>query len=88
MFKTLLFVLATLFWRHMLLPQWLSLLMLNFPGILDEVLILAVFVYWLGPHDVLYSTAHFYKTWVQPKLQPLLEQYAPHLSVSAAKKDD
>ena len=32
-----LFLLTTLlFWRHMMLPAWLSLLLFNFPGLLDE----------------------------------------------------
>ena len=81
------FVVATLFWRHMLLPSWVSLLLLNFPGILDEVLILAAFIYWLGPADVAYSVHHTYQKWVLPKVEPLLEVYAPALVQPKAKKE-
>ena len=60
---------ATLFWRHAMLPSWLSFLLLNLPGVIDEFLILVIFVYWVGPYDVAYSMQHFYLTWVQPKAQ-------------------
>ena len=33
----------------MMLPAWLSLLLLNMPGLYDEALIMGTFVYWLGP---------------------------------------
>jgi hypothetical protein len=66
-------LLATLFWRHMMLPTWMSLLLLNLPGVIDELLILAVFVYWVGPSDVLYSVQHFYRSWVEPKARPYIE---------------
>ena len=81
------FVISTLFWRHMLLPTWVSVLLLNFPGILDEVLIVAAFVYWLGPADVAYSVQHTYKTWVLPKVEPLIEAYVPALAQPKAKKE-
>jgi len=83
-----LFVLASsLFWRHMMLPAWLSLLLLNFPGVLDEVLILGLFVYWVGPNDVLYSLKHGYVTWVKPKVDPYIEQFVVR-SVPTSKKED
>jgi hypothetical protein len=78
---------SSLFWRHMMLPAWLSLLLLNFPGVLDELFILGLFVYWVGPQDVLYSVKHAYKTWVQPKLEPYIEQLVGP-AVTAAKKED
>ena len=45
----------TLYCRHMMLPAWLSILLLNMPGLFDEALIIAAFVYWVGPMDVFYS---------------------------------
>jgi len=64
-----------LFWRHMMLPTWLSLLLLNIPGLYDEVAIVALVVWWIGPHDVAYSCKHAYKQWVLPKVQPYIELY-------------
>jgi len=64
-----------LFWRHMMLPQWLSLLLLNIPGLYDEVAIVSLVVWWIGPHDVGYSCKHAYKQWVLPKVQPYIEAY-------------
>jgi len=78
-------VLASLFWRHAMLPGWMSMLLFNFPGLIDEVLIVGVFVYWVGPQDVIYSLKHAYTTWVEPKVGPYIEQI---LGPSAAKKDD
>jgi len=66
-------VLATLFWRHHMLPSWMSLLLLNLPGVVDELLILLVFVYWVGPSDVMYSVKHFYDGWVEPKARPYIQ---------------
>ena len=69
------FVISTLFWRHMLLPTWVSVLLLNFPGILDEVLIVAAFVYWLGPADVAYSVRHLERGCC--RVEPLIERTCP-----------
>lgn len=66
---------AGLFWRHMMLPSWLSMLLLNLPGLWDEVALLALLVYWIGPHDVMYSLKHFYAQYVWPKLEPHVAQY-------------
>ena len=66
-------LLWTLVFRHAMLPLPLQFLTLNAPGLLDESLIVAAFVYWLGPQDVLYSLTHFYKVWVEPKAQPYIE---------------
>jgi len=76
---------ATLFWRHAMLPSWLSLLLLNLPGVIDEFLILAIFVYWVGPYDVAYSMQHFYLTWVQPKAQPYIEMVKPMIGAVSAE---
>lgn len=67
-------VLATLFWRHAMLPSWMSFFLFNLPGVVDELLILAFFVYWVGPYDVLYSLQHFYRSWVEPKARPYVDQ--------------
>ena len=86
-----LFLLTTLlFWRHMMLPAWLSLLLFNFPGLLDECCIVGAFVYWVGPMDTFYSLKHAYVTWVQPKIAPYIEQYVSSVSggVSSKKKED
>lgn len=71
----LIVVCSSLFARHHFLPSALSLLLLNLPGIYDEVLILGLFVYWVGPKDVFYSLKHFSKQWVMPKLEPYLVDY-------------
>jgi len=76
---------ATLFWRHAMLPAWLSFMLLNMPGLVDELLILAIFVYWVGPYDVAYSIQHFYKSWVQPKAQPYLDMI---MTQAKKKKED
>ena len=67
-------LLATLFWRHAMLPSWMSFFLLNLPGMVDEILILLVFVYWVGPYDVLYSLQHFYHSWVEPRARPYVDQ--------------
>ena len=54
--------------------RWLSLLLLNMPGLYDEALIIGAFVYWLGPQDVAYSARHTWRVWIQPKVGPYLEQ--------------
>ena len=83
-----LFVLcASLFWRHMMLPTWLSVLMFNFPGLWDEALILAAFVYWIGPKDVTYSLKHAYVTWVMPKVQPYIDEYLGPAAAGKAKAE-
>ena len=48
--------------------------LLNLPGMVDEVVILLVFVYWVGPYDVLYSLQHFYHSWVEPRARPYVDQ--------------
>ena len=59
-------------------------------GLLDEAVILAAFVYWVGPQDVLYSLKHAYVTWVQPKLEPILrDTFGTHATAAMPKaKDD
>lgn len=42
-------VLAVLAWRHLMLPSFLSLLLLNLPGLYDELLIVSGVVWWIGP---------------------------------------
>jgi len=86
-------LLGVLFWRHFLLPGWLSAILLNFGGVYDELLILFVFAKWLGPTNVLYSITHFYDVWVRPKLQPhidkarvLLSQQQPGKPMAPAKE--
>jgi len=61
-------VLAVLAWRHLMLPSFLSLLLLNLPGLYDELLIVSGVVWWIGPQDVMYSMKHFYIMWVLPQL--------------------
>ena len=71
-----------------MLPAWLSLLLLNFPGLIDECLIMCGFVYWVGPQDVFYSLKHGYVQWVAPKVEPLIEQYlGTTVGQSKDKKD-
>jgi hypothetical protein len=74
---------AVLFWRHMMLPAWLSMLLLNMPGIYDELAIVGACVYWIGPQDVAYSLKHFYKTWLGPRVEPYAEQYLGAMGVKA-----
>jgi len=68
-------LMVVLFWRQMMLPAWLSMLLLNLPGVYDEIAIGAAVVYWVGPQDVFYSLQHFYNTWAEPRLRPYIESY-------------
>lgn len=77
-------VLALLFWRHMMLPAWLSMLLLNLPGLYDELAIVAGVVYWIGPQDVLFSAKHFNRQWVQPLVRTYLGIDLDHLDISQA----
>lgn len=38
---------TVLFWRHAVLPAWLSLLLFNLPGLYDELALVLGFVYWV-----------------------------------------
>ena len=77
-------VLALLFWRHLMLPAWLSMLLLNLPGLYDELAIVAGVVYWIGPQDVLFSAKHFNRQWVQPLVRTYLGIDLDHLDISQA----
>ena len=83
-------VLALLFWRHMMLPAWLSMLLLNLPGLYDELAIVAGVVYWIGPQDVLFSAKHFHRQWVQPLVRTYLgielDKWDPSEAYSSALK--
>jgi len=61
-------VVGALLWRHLMLPSWLSLFLLNMPGLYDELLILTGVVYWIGPNDVFFSLRHLHVQWVLPLL--------------------
>merc|ERR1719443_1174650 len=73
-------LMSFLFWRHMMLPAWLSLLLFNFSGLLDECCIIGAYVYMVGPRDTVYSLKHAYAIWVQPKIAPYIEQYVSSVS--------
>ena len=64
---------AILFWRQLLLPAWISILLLNFEGLYDEFIICALFVHWVGPRDVYHSSGHFYRVWLEPRIDPYAE---------------
>ena len=80
-------VLALLFWRHMMLPAWLSLLLLNLPGLYDELAIVVGVVYWIGPQDVLFSAKHFNRQWVQPLVRTYLGIDLDHLDILQASSN-
>jgi len=65
-------------------------LMMNLPGVLDEIAILGLFARWVGPTDVMYSVTHFYEVWVQKHVQPHLDTVRRLVEpyVSKAKKQD
>ncbi len=65
-----------------------QLLLLNFPGLLDETLILGAFIYWVGPKDVAYSLKHGYQTWVAPRIEPYIEQYMQAVGATSKKKEE
>ena len=80
---------VSLFWRHFLVPKWLAVLMLNFTGVYDELIIVFLFVKWVGPSDVYYSALHSYKMWLEPKVGVYVDQLraaaAPYLSQITSK---
>ena len=83
-----LFILSTcLFWRHML-PMWHSIFLLNMPGLVDECAILALFVYWVGPQDTLYSLKHAYTMWIGPRVEPYIEAYLGPTWLAPKKKEE
>jgi GTPase SAR1 family protein len=88
MLKVALLVIS-LFWRHFLVPKWLAVLMLNFTGVYDELIIVFLFVKWVGPSDVYYSALHSYKMWLEPKVGVYVDQLraaaAPYLSQITSK---
>ena len=82
-------LIVSLFWRHFLVPKWLAVLMLNFTGVYDELIIVFLFVKWVGPSDVYYSALHSYKMWLEPKVGVYVDQLraaaAPYLSQITSK---
>merc|ERR1719198_1181809 len=67
-------LLAFLFWRAYLIPNFVGkYLLFNFTGAWDEIILLLLFVFWLGPGDVWYSIEHLIDTWVRPNIPPLLD---------------
>jgi len=69
--------------RNMMMPSFIQLFLGNiFSSLLDELLILAAVVYYLGPQDVLYSLKHGYATWVEPKVGPYVESIAGPVTAS------
>lgn len=77
---------AILFWRQLLLPAWISILLLNFEGLYDEFIICALFVHWVGPRDVYHSSGHFYRVWLEPRIDPYVQQYLAPLIPALAKE--
>jgi len=64
----LFFVFAFLFWRQYLLPGWVSaFFLLNLNGPIDEVMCVALVVWWIGPSDVYYSCEYVWNCWLRPK---------------------
>jgi len=47
----------------------LAMLMVNLYTVFDEVLIIALFVTYVGPQDLKNSLRHFHNTWVEPRFQ-------------------
>eukprot|EP00928_Gymnodinium_smaydae_P090118 TRINITY_DN73967_c0_g1_i1.p1 TRINITY_DN73967_c0_g1~~TRINITY_DN73967_c0_g1_i1.p1 ORF type:complete len:441 (+),score=99.65 TRINITY_DN73967_c0_g1_i1:37-1359(+) len=67
-------MLAFLFWRSCMVPEWMStFFLLNYPGPLDEIIFCIVFVYVVGPTDVWYSVQHFYRIWIKPKVDDIMK---------------
>ena len=70
-------VLGFLFYRSALLPDWLSVLLLNVPYTsIDEVLILMLFVGVVGPHKCKYSLVFFFEQWVQPRVEEFVSRFS------------
>jgi len=86
MFKLCLLLVA-MFWRAYLLPTFLGYMLLNLPGVYDEVLILVLFAKWLGPKEVLYSAQHFLHQYVLPHTKPYTDQIAEKLGQAKPKAD-
>ena len=74
---------------NFVVPKWLAVLMLNFTGVYDELIIVFLFVKWVGPSDVYYSALHSYKMWLEPKVGVYVDQLraaaAPYLSQITSK---
>eukprot|EP00928_Gymnodinium_smaydae_P016894 TRINITY_DN16409_c0_g1_i1.p2 TRINITY_DN16409_c0_g1~~TRINITY_DN16409_c0_g1_i1.p2 ORF type:complete len:470 (-),score=110.40 TRINITY_DN16409_c0_g1_i1:149-1510(-) len=69
---------AFFFGRSYLVPAWMSsFVLMNLPGPLDELVYFALFVYWVGPTDVMYSLRHFYAVWIKPKVTQLTASALP-----------
>jgi len=60
--------------RAWFMPELISRLFLNMSGIWDEVASILFLVYWIGPHDVMYSCCHLYEVWLElwAWLKPLI----------------
>ena len=63
-----------LFFRAFMLPGWMGMLLLNFDGMLDELVLIGVVVWLIGTQDVTYSLKHVYDMWIKPRIGPLHDQ--------------
>lgn len=61
-------------WRTMMLPDWVSILLLNIPyTLVDELLFLTFLMALIGPVKCKYSLLFFYEQWIQPYTDRVLE---------------
>uniref|UniRef100_A0A7S3U2M3 G domain-containing protein n=1 Tax=Strombidinopsis acuminata TaxID=141414 RepID=A0A7S3U2M3_9SPIT len=59
--------------RTPLFMATLAVLMVNVNSLADELLILVLFVYYVGPETVIYSGKHFYSVWIEPHAGPYVQ---------------
>jgi len=67
-------VCCALFFRAFMLPGWMGMMLLNFSGGLDELVIVGFVIWLIGTHDVLYSLKHVYDLWIKPRIGPVHDQ--------------
>jgi hypothetical protein len=63
-----------LFFRAFMLPGWMGMVLLNFDGMLDELVLIGVVVWLIGTQDVTYSLKHVYDMWIKPRIGPVHDQ--------------
>lgn len=82
-------LLAMLFSRSFVLPGFLSVLLLNLEvfGILDELLIIGIFVKWIGPQNTFYSLCTLHEIWVKPQVDKLVASFKDAQGTAKDKKE-
>lgn len=76
-----------LMWRSMLLPTWMSVLLMNVPStIFDELLLAGLLVVLIGPTKFRYSSLFFYEQWISPHVHGM-GSWVADVRASAAEND-